>query len=163
MQQHATLRRVLRRFSNSKCFLEGFLEGATRMANLKMYSRFHTATYYNLAQHCQKKLVQEVTISYENHYKNARRRGRTLPRGALGTFWKPPSQNPSENTLSEPFLTAKPITGPLLRKFLRTLPQSPSQNLLRTLLRTLCCRTSYDLLGVHPNYIKDQNLMLSSQ
>ena len=28
MQQHATLRRVLRRFSNSKCFLEGFLEGA---------------------------------------------------------------------------------------------------------------------------------------
>ena len=28
MQQHATLRRVLRRFSNSKCFLEGFLGGA---------------------------------------------------------------------------------------------------------------------------------------
>ena len=27
MQQHATLRRVLRRFSNSKCFLEGFLDG----------------------------------------------------------------------------------------------------------------------------------------
>ena len=30
MQQHATLRRVLRRFSNSKCFLEGFLEGACK-------------------------------------------------------------------------------------------------------------------------------------
>ena len=28
MQPHATLRRVLRRLSNSKCFLEGFLEGA---------------------------------------------------------------------------------------------------------------------------------------
>ena len=28
MQQHATLRRVLRRFSSNKCFLEGFLEGA---------------------------------------------------------------------------------------------------------------------------------------
>ena len=27
MQQHATLRKVLRRFSNSKRFLEGFLEG----------------------------------------------------------------------------------------------------------------------------------------
>ena len=30
MQPHATLRRVLRRFSNSKCFLEGFLEGACK-------------------------------------------------------------------------------------------------------------------------------------
>ena len=30
MQHHATLRRVLRRFSNSKCFLEGFLEGACK-------------------------------------------------------------------------------------------------------------------------------------
>ena len=28
MQPHATLRRVLRRFFNSKCFLEGFLEKA---------------------------------------------------------------------------------------------------------------------------------------
>ena len=28
MQPHATLRRVLRRFSTSRCFLEGFLEGA---------------------------------------------------------------------------------------------------------------------------------------
>ena len=30
MQPHATLRRVLRRFFNSKCFLEGFLEGACK-------------------------------------------------------------------------------------------------------------------------------------
>ena len=30
MQPHATLRRVLRRFSNSKCFLEGFFEGACK-------------------------------------------------------------------------------------------------------------------------------------
>ena len=30
MEQHATLRRVLRRFSSSKCFLEGFLEGACK-------------------------------------------------------------------------------------------------------------------------------------
>ena len=30
MQQHATLRRALRRFSNSNCFLEGFLKGACR-------------------------------------------------------------------------------------------------------------------------------------
>ena len=30
MQQHPTLRRVLRRFLNSKCLLEGFLEGACK-------------------------------------------------------------------------------------------------------------------------------------
>ena len=30
MQPHASFRRVLRRFSNSKCFLEGFLEGACK-------------------------------------------------------------------------------------------------------------------------------------
>ena len=35
MQQHATLGRVLRRFSNSKCFLEGFLEGACKGFSVK--------------------------------------------------------------------------------------------------------------------------------
>ena len=30
MQPHATLRRVLGRFSDNKCFLEGFLEGACK-------------------------------------------------------------------------------------------------------------------------------------
>ena len=30
MQQHAILRRALRRFSNNKCFLEEFLEGACK-------------------------------------------------------------------------------------------------------------------------------------
>ena len=37
MQQHATLRRVLRRLSNNKCFLEGFLESgmaSVRLADL---------------------------------------------------------------------------------------------------------------------------------
>ena len=35
MQPHATLRRVLRRFFNSKCFLEGFLESACKGCSVK--------------------------------------------------------------------------------------------------------------------------------
>ena len=35
MQPHAALRRVLRRFSNNKCFLEGFLEGTCKGFSVK--------------------------------------------------------------------------------------------------------------------------------
>ena len=66
-------------------------------------------------------------------------RGRTLQGGIPGTFWKPPSQNPFWEPFSEPLLrTLKPRVDRLLK----TLPQNPFQNLLRTLLRTLCCRTT---------------------
>ena len=61
---------------------------------------------------------------------SARLRRRTLRGGILGTFWKPPSKNAFWEHFSEPFSTAKPIR--------RTLPQNPSQNLLRTLLRVAC-------------------------
>ena len=54
--------------------------------------------------------------------------------GVLGTFWKPPSQNPFWEPFSEPFFPVKPTAGPLLT-LLRTLPQNPSHN---------------DPLGVHP-------------
>ena len=68
----------------------------------------------------------------------ARLRGRTLQGGVLGTFWKPPSQNPLREPFSEPFFTVKPMADPLLRTFLRTLPQKPVQNLLRTLISERC-------------------------
>ena len=69
-------------------------------------------------------------------------RGHTLQGVVLGTFWKPPSQNPFWEPFSEPFFTVNPMADPLLRTLLRTLPQNPFQNLLRTLLRTLCCGTT---------------------
>ena len=34
------LRRVLRRFSNSKCFLEGFLEGAGAFKGFQLKTKF---------------------------------------------------------------------------------------------------------------------------
>ena len=60
------------------------------------------------------------------------------PRGHSGHLLETPFSEPLLRT----FLTVKPIAGPLLRTLLRALPQNPSQNLLRTLLRTLCCRTA---------------------
>ena len=50
-------------------------------------------------------------------------------------------ETPFSETLMKrvPFFTAKPAARPLLR----TLPQNPSQNLLRTLLRALCCHTTF--------------------
>ena len=55
-------------------------------------------------------------------------RDRTLQGGVLGTFWKPPMR-----TLLRTLFTVKTIEkSPLLR----------TQNLLRTALRTLCCRTT---------------------
>ena len=68
--------------------------------------------------------------------------GRT-PKGAYSSRGR--SRYLLETPFSEPllrtFYTAKPIADPLLRTLLRTLPPEPFQNLLRNLLRTLCCRT----------------------
>ena len=51
---------------------------------------------------------------------------RTLRGDVLGTFWKPPSQNPFWEPFSEPFFTVKPTESSLLR----TLLHDPPQNLL---------------------------------
>ena len=69
-------------------------------------------------------------------------RRHTLPRGVLGTFWKPPSKNPFREPFSELFFTVQVVASPLLRTLLRTLPQNPPQNLLRTFLRRVCCHTN---------------------
>ena len=64
------------------------------------------------------------------------KRNRAHAKGAYSPRWC--SRNLLETPFSEPLL--------------RTLPQNPSQNLLRTLLRTLCC--TYKPLGVHPKEVK---------
>ena len=54
-------------------------------------------------------------------------------RAGIGFFFSPRitiRRTPSENACQNPFLTVKPIADPLLR----TLPQKPFQNLLRTLV-----------------------------
>ena len=68
-------------------------------------------------------------------------KGSYPPRGVLGTFWKPPSQNSFWKPPSQNPYYHKPIAGDLLRTLLRPLPQNPSQ--WNTVL-------PYDPMGVHP-------------
>ena len=76
----------------------------------------------------------------------ALRVGRT-PQGAYSTRGRSryllgtPFSEPLLRTLLRTLFTVKPIADPPLRTLLGTLPQNPFQNLLRTLLRTLCCLT----------------------
>ena len=65
----------------------------------------------------------------------ARLRGRTLRGGVLGTFWKPPSQNPYWEPFSEPFFYRKthirpPSQNPSENPFSRTLPRTFSEPFL---------------------------------
>ena len=75
--------------------------------------------------------VRGMLVFFQDLKLGARLRGRALSGGVLGTFWKPPSQNPFWEPFSEPFFTAKPTAGPLLwEPFSRTLPRTFSDPFL---------------------------------
>ena len=64
-------------------------------------------------------------------------KGAYSARGCSRQLLETPFSEPLLRPFSEPFFIVNPIADPLLR----TLPQNPFQNLLRTLLGTLCCGT----------------------
>ena len=60
------------------------------------------------------------------------------PRGRSRHLLETPFSEPFLRTLLRTLFTVKPTAGPLLRTNLRTLPQNPGQNLLRTLILERC-------------------------
>ena len=86
--------------------------------------------------------VPEWPLSLQSPQLGRTPKGSYSPRGRSRHLLGTPFSEPLLRTLSEPFSTVKTIERPLFTTLLKPLLQNPSQNLLRTLLRTLCCRTT---------------------